>query len=328
MPSYSKIERRIYSDEKVRRWNRDTRDVWIYLLANQHMDTAGGKLGMYVLDPAYIAADLSTPDHRWTVEATLAELLLLQEQGRILYDPDVRLVLVRNFLAQQQNHPDNPNVAKHAALDLDEIPYSETLWVTLREGLISHCRMETEKGQPWCSIILDAVNAAIDRASGNAKSSGDATQGSANTSTLPKGLPEPFPKGSRVRAQRTEPEPEPDKKKRKPPSGGKESSTAPAAPDASRSKERLKARPIPKAWKPNDAHAALAGKLELSVDDEAAAFRDHALAHGRTLKDWNAGFRAWLRKAKTFNGPRGSPSRKGPQQFHYEPTEKFEGFTK
>ena len=55
-------------------------------------------------------------------------------------------------------------------------------------------------------------------------------------------------------------------------------------------------------WNPTDDHKKLAQQLGVDLQHEADAFRDHALATGRTLKDWDAGFRNWLRQAKKFGG--------------------------
>lgn len=37
------------------------------------------------------------------------------------------------------------------------------------------------------------------------------------------------------------------------------------------------------------------------------AFKDHHLAHGTLMADWEAGFRTWLRKAVVFAKERGRP---------------------
>lgn len=66
-----------------------------------------------------------------------------------------------------------------------------------------------------------------------------------------------------------------------------------------RSTKTTRGTQIPDTWKPVD-HGSLADHYRLDLDAEAAKFRDHALATGRVLKDWNAGFRNWLRKAAEF----------------------------
>jgi hypothetical protein len=42
---------------------------------------------------------------------------------------------------------------------------------------------------------------------------------------------------------------------------------------------------------------ALAASERLNVLAEADKFRDHAQSTGRTLVDWDAGFRNWIRKS-------------------------------
>lgn len=69
-------------------------------------------------------------------------------------------------------------------------------------------------------------------------------------------------------------------------------------------KNAPRAAQLPEDWQPSDAHAQLAGKLRLDVQAQAEHFRDHAAATGRTLSDWDAGFRAWLRKSADMNGGR------------------------
>lgn len=44
----------------------------------------------------------------------------------------------------------------------------------------------------------------------------------------------------------------------------------------------------------------MAGELGLSLQDELAAFCDHHAAKGTTFKDWQAGFRTWLRNSAKY----------------------------
>lgn len=63
---------------------------------------------------------------------------------------------------------------------------------------------------------------------------------------------------------------------------------------------RKRAAPLPGGWTPNDRHREIAKEEGVDCDRQAILFRDHAEATGRTLKDWDAGFRTWLRKARDF----------------------------
>ena len=60
-------------------------------------------------------------------------------------------------------------------------------------------------------------------------------------------------------------------------------------------------------------HRALAAELFVDVDVEAAKFRDHCAASGKTYRDYAAAFRNWLRRAPVYtNGARAGPPPKGP----------------
>lgn len=63
---------------------------------------------------------------------------------------------------------------------------------------------------------------------------------------------------------------------------------------------KKRATSIPESWAPNDGHSKLALEHGVQLLTEASKFRDHAQANGRTLKDWDAGFRNWLRKAGEY----------------------------
>lgn len=62
--------------------------------------------------------------------------------------------------------------------------------------------------------------------------------------------------------------------------------------------KKQRKRQIPDSWHPTEKHYA--DHPSIDVDHEAEAFRDHAIANSRTLADWDAGFRNWLRKAIEF----------------------------
>lgn len=87
------------------------------------------------------------------------------------------------------------------------------------------------------------------------------------------------------------PDPDPDLKKKdpplSPPKGGK---------------RKTKGTQIPDDWEPNQKHVDLAMELKVPLYHEVEKFKDHALAKGRVLKNWDAGFRSWLRQSKDFSG--------------------------
>lgn len=90
--------------------------------------------------------------------------------------------------------------------------------------------------------------------------------------------------------------------------------------------KKRRATQLPSEWAPSDSHRSLSAELRVDIDLEAEKFRDHAIATGRTLKDWDAGFRMWLRKAKDFtNGRKDGGTKRGrstggdvPQSYNYD----------
>jgi len=51
-------------------------------------------------------------------------------------------------------------------------------------------------------------------------------------------------------------------------------------------------------WSPNDSHRELAKHRGVDVDREATKMRDWLLANGKRYKDYDAGFRNWLERAR------------------------------
>lgn len=65
--------------------------------------------------------------------------------------------------------------------------------------------------------------------------------------------------------------------------------------------------PFPEDFSVTETELELASNLGLREPSERAHFRDKALAHGWTAKDWRARYRTWLRKAAEFAQQRGRP---------------------
>lgn len=179
--AYSKVERHMWNDDKFRRFPRDVRDMWQYLLTTEHSN----RLGLFVLDPLYAAADLSAPDDRWTEARVDAAWSALEVAGRVAVDRDARLVLVVNHF--KHNQPENPNVVKGAMDELAALPFSEPLFRLFAGAIRSHLRLQTEKGEPFAEPWLQVVEERL-------------RKGSANR--FGNGMPNPEP----------EPEPEPELK--------------------------------------------------------------------------------------------------------------------
>jgi len=62
---------------------------------------------------------------------------------------------------------------------------------------------------------------------------------------------------------------------------------------------------LPEGWVPSQKNIADAKDKNLTdqeIADEADSFRDHHLAKGTTFKDWDAGWRTWVRNSIKFRG--------------------------
>ena len=57
---------------------------------------------------------------------------------------------------------------------------------------------------------------------------------------------------------------------------------------------------LPDDFQPNETAQRMAAELGLSLQAELAAFCDHHAAKGTTFKDWQAGFRTWLRNSAKY----------------------------
>lgn len=74
---------------------------------------------------------------------------------------------------------------------------------------------------------------------------------------------------------------------------------------------RKRAIPLPENFLLNDERRAVADRHGISAARVAGVFghfRDHHTAKGTTFKDWDAGWNAWCRKDKDFNGGRNGSS--------------------
>lgn len=191
--AYSKVERRTWNDERFRRWPKDRRDVWLYLLTTPHLDQPGGRLGCCVLDPMYAAADLSAPDDRWTPERVERQLADLEQEGRIVWDPDARLVLMLRFF--DHNRPENPNVVKAMIRDIGDAPYSERIMFYLLATVRERLPEQFEKGGPLGGAILAAIEARMGREKkerANPLPGTTLNRSETVARTVSKGLPQPF----------------------------------------------------------------------------------------------------------------------------------------
>lgn len=84
-------------------------------------------------------------------------------------------------------------------------------------------------------------------------------------------------------------------------------SSSPSASRKTGAKRRKPETTIPDEWKPNTSHQEQADKAGVSLSDESFRFRNHALANDRRQRDWDAAFRTWLSKAKSYAAERPKP---------------------
>lgn len=111
---YTRVESRFWQDEKMRVVSDDARYLMLYFLTSPHRNI----VGFYFLPLPYACFDLGWDEKRFM--KALQELL---SAGLIIYDKQVHVVLVKNYL--KHNPLENPNQVKSAIEKLREIP--ETL---------------------------------------------------------------------------------------------------------------------------------------------------------------------------------------------------------
>lgn len=173
--AYGTVDRRIWNDEKFRRWPRDVRELWLYLLTCPH----GNRIGTFVLDPYYAAADTQLePD------AVRSALHVLEREDRIVWDESRRVVCLKRHLQYESLR--NPNVVTAAVGDLEELPTSPACF----RALLAACK---ECGQPHYRPLLQALENRIGNSSPN-------SSGNSSPNSCPNRYPNPEP----------EPEPEPE----------------------------------------------------------------------------------------------------------------------
>jgi hypothetical protein len=258
--AYSRVERHVWDDERFRRWSRDVRDTWMYLLTNKHQN----RIGMFVMDPAYVAADVQID-----VDAARKALEFLDGTGRIMWDPETRLLFIRRHL--KHNPIENPNVATATVRELFAQPFVEPLWEGLLEAVEKYCKMTTERGAPFCAPLVSEIRKRL-------------SDNDVNRS------PNGYPNGMGNGMGNPVPEPEPVV------------TTPPVGPPKQKRQRKEPERPLPNDWKPNDTHGRIATEEGTDLNREAMKFRDHARANDRRQVDWDASFRKWLRSARDYGG--------------------------
>jgi hypothetical protein len=193
---YKKIDMRMWGDEKFRRLSRakpNAQFLWIYLLTGPHTTALPG---LWVAGPAGLAEALG-----WSVKDLMVALKELIELGMASIDAAARVLWLPNVV--KYDRPDNPNVIKHWAKLVDDIPECDLKKLALGD-------LRTFVGTMG-QRFANAFDASFPDLCGNAPPNSSAN-GSPNPS--PNGSSNPFDKGM----ANPEPEPKPDPEPTNPPS--------------------------------------------------------------------------------------------------------------
>lgn len=136
--AYGAVDRQTWNDERFRAWDRDVRDVWLYLLTCPH----GNRLGCFVLSPLYVADDVQiSPDRAREC------LEFLEGEERIVWDEERRVVCIVRHLHPDYNPLANQSVVKAAVKDLKDLPNSRRamaalLWAVRKWGKPHYKQLE------------------------------------------------------------------------------------------------------------------------------------------------------------------------------------------
>lgn len=109
--AYAKVEETFWHDPKVRALSERARSFFLYLLTSPHRN----RIGCFVLDPFYAAADI-----QWTPDQVTAALEELERADRVSWDREHRVVLLRRFL--KYNVLENGKVVVAACRELSGVP--------------------------------------------------------------------------------------------------------------------------------------------------------------------------------------------------------------
>lgn len=113
---YHRVSSRFWTDEKVLKWDDDTRLLALYLMTSPHRRTEG----IFRIPKPYIAADLG-----WSMERLAKPFAQLLMDGFMKYDETVGVMLFPNAL--KYNAPENKNQAIAAARAVAELPETPLL---------------------------------------------------------------------------------------------------------------------------------------------------------------------------------------------------------
>ncbi len=145
MARYSKIDRRMWADEKFRRLTAPQpcgQALFVYLLTNPFV---GVVPGLYSAGAAMLAEALG-----WSAEAFREAFEELLREGLVKADFEARLLWIPNAI--RYNQPENPNVVKGWQCAWDELPecvLKREAWESLRENL-------SDRGNDWLVAFVSS----------------------------------------------------------------------------------------------------------------------------------------------------------------------------
>lgn len=108
---FTKIEGKMWKDDKFRNATDQEKLLFIYLLTNNHRNL----VGLYFIPKQYMAADLS-----WASQGLSNVLSNLEQKGFIKYDSTAEIVFITRFL--KYNKLQNPKQVIRAIKDLRDLP--------------------------------------------------------------------------------------------------------------------------------------------------------------------------------------------------------------
>ncbi len=116
VPRYYRVSTRFWDDEKSRAWPRDVKLLALYLLTCRHRTLEG----IFVLPLSYVGEDL-----HWNGKKLSKLIAVLTENQFLRYDPETRVMLIRNALRYQA--PESANVVTGAIRRIKDLPKSPLL---------------------------------------------------------------------------------------------------------------------------------------------------------------------------------------------------------
>lgn len=125
---YTRVESSFWTDDVIKTVSEDARTLMLYLFTSPHRNI----IGCYRIAKSYITGDLGWTSKR--LDKALGELLPEPlGVGRVVYDDDAEIVLVKHFL--KHNPLTNPNQNTSAKEKISELPYSEIIFSEFKEYL-------------------------------------------------------------------------------------------------------------------------------------------------------------------------------------------------